>query len=259
MSIIFANYLSDPATYSMESIVFFFRDTMVFVYAIGFFVFWIIFRCMIIFNESNTNLEFFSKYSKGYYYFNKLHYYASGMKHFTVLEIVWTIIPALILIIIGIPSFSLLYFIEEFTDPELILRVEGHQWYWHYQLKGSSPCFPDEDTSFDSYMVPSDSLKLGQLRLLEVDKKVILPINTHIQMVGTSVDVIHCWTVPSLGFKVDCCPGRLNESMFYIRRIGVFYGQCSEICGMNHAFMPIAVRAATPIDFVLFNEFGIHN
>jgi cytochrome c oxidase subunit 2 len=132
--------------------------------------------------------------------------------------------------------------------------VEGHQWYWHYYVKGSSKYFSFIDQSYDSYMVPTDALKLGQLRLLEVDKRIILPTKTHIQVVATSVDVLHCWSVPSLGIKLDSCPGRLNESMIYIRREGVFYGQCSEICGMNHAFMPIVVKAVSPDDFIVLGN-----
>ena len=247
MYFIFFDYLSDPVTYSMESIVFFFLDTMTFVYIIGFFVSWIIFRCIWIFYEKkNLILINTNKYSIGNFFFNKIYFYAKGIKHYSNLEIFWTIFPALILIVIGIPSFSLLYFLEEFSSPHLVLRVEGHQWYWHYQLKGSAPYFSEKDFSFDSYMIPSESLKIGQLRLLEVDKKIILPINTHIQVVSTSIDVIHSWSVPALGIKLDCCPGRLNESMIYMRREGVFYGQCSEICGMNHAFMPIPLMTFYP-------------
>jgi cytochrome c oxidase subunit 2 len=106
-------------------------------------------------------------------------------------------------------------------------------------------------------MIPSDSLKLGQLRLLEVDNKLVLPTNTQIQVITSSVDVLHCWSVPALGMKLDCCPGRLNETMLFIRRPGIFYGQCSEICGMNHAFMPIVVNSLKPLDYIIVNELGI--
>jgi heme/copper-type cytochrome/quinol oxidase subunit 2 len=106
-------------------------------------------------------------------------------------------------------------------------------------------------------MIPQDSLKLGQLRLLEVDNKVVLPTNTHIQVITSSVDVLHCWSVPALGMKLDCCPGRLNETMLYIRRPGIFYGQCSEICGMNHAFMPIVVNTLKPLDYIITDSLGI--
>merc|ERR1712124_244389 len=168
---------------------------------IGFFVFWVIFRCIAIFyNPSNLT-------------FKQVGFYAKGIKHYSNVEFIWTIIPALILVIIDIPSIS--------------LRVEGHQWYWHYNIKQLPPINLEEtDCLFDSYMIPSDSLKLGQLRLLEVDNKVVLPTNTHIQVITSSVDVLHCWSVPALGMKLDCCPGRLNETMLYIRRPGIFYGQC---------------------------------
>merc|ERR1711937_136661 len=232
----FSQYLPDPATYSMEAIIFFFQDTITFINIIGFFVFWVIFRCIAIFyNPSNLTL-----------------------KTYTNVEFIWTVIPALILIVIGIPSFSLLYFIEQFAEPHIILRVEGHQWYWHYNIKQLPPINLEEtDQLFDSYMIPSDSLKLGQLRLLEVDNKVVLPTNTHIQVITSSVDVLHCWSVPALGMKLDCCPGRLNETMLYIRRPGIFYGQCSEICGMNHAFMPIVVNSLKPLDYIITNHLNI--
>jgi cytochrome c oxidase subunit 2 len=223
--ITFSQSLPDPATYSMEAIIFFFRDTIAFVYVIGFFVFWIIFRCIVIFYKPNNYLlsKNSSRYQIGNFFFNKIGYYAKGIKHYSNVEFIWTIIPALILVIIGIPSFSLLYFIEQFSEPHIILRVEGHQWYWHYNIKQLPPLnFEATDLAFDSYMIPSDSLKLGQLRLLEVDTKVVLPIKTHIQVLTSSVDVLHCWSVPALGMKLDCCPGRLNETMLYIRRSGIF-------------------------------------
>jgi len=254
MFTIFTYYLSDPATYTMESIVFFFRDTLGIIYGIGFFVFWVLFRCIGLFlNQHRSILN--TRYRTGRYFFRKMYFYTIGVKHYANLEFIWTVVPALVLIIVGIPSFSLLYFIEEYADPQLVLKAEGHQWYWHYHLKGSDPYLPDVDTSFDSYMIPTESLKSGQLRLLEVDRKLCLPINMHIQVIATSVDVLHCWGVPSLGIKLDCCPGRLNESMLYLRRTGVFYGQCSEICGMNHAFMPIVVRAQTPFNFIWFDGY----
>lgn len=248
----FHQYLPDPATYSMEAIIFFFRDTIAFVYVIGFFVFWIIFRCIIIFyNRDNYILKTYTKYEIGDFFFKKIGFYAKGIKHFSNVEFIWTVIPALILVIIGIPSFSLLYFIEQFSEPHIILRVEGHQWYWHYNLKQLPPINLEETNYlFDSYMIPSDSLKLGQLRLLEVDNKVLLPTNTHIQVITSSVDVLHCWSVPALGMKLDCCPGRLNETMLFIRRPGIFYGQCSEICGINHGFMPIVVKSVSISEYL---------
>lgn len=248
---LYSQFLADPASPSMEAIIFFFQDTLSFVYVIGFFVFWILFRCIWIFYDKNKySLDF-----TGEYYFSNISFYAKGIKHFPNIEFIWTIIPALILIIIGIPSFSLLYFVEQFKEPTIVLRVEGHQWYWHYHLHEVTPGI-DCDYSFDSYMVSEDLLKLGQLRLLEVDTKLILPIDTHLQVITASVDVLHCWSVPALGVKLDCCPGRLNETALLIKRLGIFYGQCSEICGMNHAFMPIVVKSVTMSNYVsdtLFN------
>jgi heme/copper-type cytochrome/quinol oxidase subunit 2 len=258
--IIFSQYLPDPATYSMEAIIYFFRDTISFVYVIGFFVFWVIFRSVAIFyNKGNYTLYDYTKYELGNFFFKKISFYAKGVKHFPNVEFIWTVIPALILVVIGIPSFSLLYFIEQFAEPHIILRVEGHQWYWHYNLKQLPP-INNESTEyfFDSYMIPSDALKVGQLRLLEVDTKLTLPTMTHIQVITSSVDVLHCWSVPSLGMKLDCCPGRLNETMLFIKRSGIYYGQCSEICGMNHAFMPIVVNCLQPLDFVIINELGLN-
>lgn len=251
----FSNYLNDPVTFSMEGIVFFFRDTMSVVYIIGFFVGCIIFRCIYIFYDNElTYVELRERCVFGNFVLTRILHYAQGIKHYTTLEIVWTLVPAAILLIIAVPSFSLLYFLEEFIEPQLILKVEGHQWYWHYNLKGSSEFLPNIDESLDSYLIPSDNLKLGQLRLLEVDNRLILPTNTHIQVVATSVDVIHSWSVPSLGIKLDSCPGRLNESMLYLRYEGIFYGQCSEICGMNHAFMPIVINAISKDNFILLNK-----
>jgi len=250
-----STYLKDPATFSMEGLVFFFKDTMTFVYVIGFFVLWVLFRCISIFYDpKNYTLGKRYYFVPGNYYFKIISDYSKGIKHYTTLEVIWTIIPALILVVIAIPSFGLLYFLEEFVEPHLLLKVEGHQWYWHYYVKGTSKYFNFINESFDSYMVPTESLKLGQLRLLEVDKRILLPTNTHIQVVSTSVDVLHCWSVPSLGIKLDSCPGRLNESMIFIRREGIFYGQCSEICGMNHAFMPIVVKAIPSDDFIILSK-----
>jgi cytochrome c oxidase subunit 2 len=130
------------------------------------------------------------------------------------------------------------------VDPAITLKVIGHQWYWSYEYSDYVNV-DGESIDFDSYMVPTDELEPGQLRLLEVDNRVVLPTNTHIRVLVTAADVIHCWAVPSLGVKVDCVPGRLNQAGLFIQREGVFYGQCSEICGVNHGFMPIVVEAVS--------------
>ena len=140
---------------------------------------------------------------------------------------------------------------DEVVDPAITLKVIGHQWYWSYEYSD----YADQDGStinFDSYMIPTADLEVGQLRLLEVDEKVVVPANTHVRVIITSADVIHSWAVPSLGVKLDAVPGRLNQTGFLANRSGIFYGQCSEICGANHAFMPIVVEAVSLDEYCLY-------
>jgi len=169
-----------------------------------------------------------------------------NITHGVVLEIIWTILPVFVLVGIAIPSFALLYSIDEIIDPTLTIKVIGHQWYWSYEYTD----YENNKVLFDSYMVPENDLQLGDLRLLEVDRKVWLPINTHIRVLVTANDVLHCWAMPSFGVKMDAVPGRLNQICLYIKREGIFYGQCSELCGVNHGFMPIVVKA---VPVTLFN------
>nr|YP_010241793.1 cytochrome c oxidase subunit II [Xenophora japonica]QTI82481.1 cytochrome c oxidase subunit II [Xenophora japonica] len=153
------------------------------------------------------------------------------------IETIWTIIPAVILIFLALPSLRLLYLLDEVGDCNLTLKSIGHQWYWSYEYSDFL------SIEFDSYMIPTNELESGDFRLLEVDHRVVLPTETDIRVLVTSADVIHSWTVPSLGIKADAIPGRLNQLSFFIKYPGVFYGQCSEICGANHSFMPIVVEA----------------
>jgi heme/copper-type cytochrome/quinol oxidase subunit 2 len=134
-------------------------------------------------------------------------------------------------------------------DPAITIKAIGHQWYWSYEYSDYYNS-NDESIEFDSIMVPTDDLKIGQLRLLEVDNRVVVPTNTHIRVIVTADDVIHCWAVPSLGVKMDGYPGRLNQTSMFIKREGVYYGQCSEICGVNHGFMPIVVEAVSLDDYI---------
>lgn len=161
-----------------------------------------------------------------------------NFSHSHDLEIGWTVIPAGILLFLALPSFSLLYSLDESINALLTLRVIGHQWYWSYE-------YEDENfglaLDYDSYMINHNDLKAGMFRCLEVDNRVFLPINTHINVLVTSSDVLHSWAVPSLGVKLDACPGRISEISLYAQRCSTFYGQCSEICGINHGFMPIVV------------------
>nr|AYE40292.1 cytochrome c oxidase subunit 2 [Daphnia magna] len=161
-----------------------------------------------------------------------------------MIEIIWTVLPAVILIILALPSLRLLYLIDETTEPSLTLKTVGHQWYWSYEYSDFN------DIEFDSYMTPTNILQPQEFRLLEVDNRVILPYLTQIRLLVTAADVIHSWTIPSLGIKADAVPGRLNQLNVFFNRPGVFYGQCSEICGANHSFMPISVEAITPTDFL---------
>lgn len=166
----------------------------------------------------------------------------STTSHNIFIEIVWTVIPVIILTIIAFPSIKILHFMEKRFDPELTLKVVGHQWYWEYE-------YPDHDFSFDSYIIKDEDLKPGQLRLFEVDNRVIVPIETNVKVLLTSYDVIHSWAVPSLGLKTDAVPGRITETWFRITKPGIYYGQCSEICGVGHGFMPIAVQAVSKPEF----------
>nr|YP_010463764.1 cytochrome c oxidase subunit II [Lophogaster typicus]UUL70713.1 cytochrome c oxidase subunit II [Lophogaster typicus] len=153
------------------------------------------------------------------------------------IEVIWTVFPGVILIFIAFPSLYLLYFMEELDNPMLTLKVLGHQWYWSYEYSDI------KDLNFDSYMIPSEDLKDDEFRLLEVDNRMVVPYNVGIRVFIGSTDVIHSWTVGGLGLKVDAVPGRLNQLMMYINRPGLFYGQCSEICGVKHSFMPIVLES----------------
>jgi cytochrome c oxidase subunit 2 len=168
--------------------------------------------------------------------------------HNTVLEVAWTAIPVLILVAIAIPSFKLLYFGDRTHDAEMTLKVVGHQWYWSYE-------YPDHgDLKFDSYMIPESDIKPGQRRLLEVDNRVVVPAGTNIRLLFAGSDVIHSWFVPSLGVQIYAMPGRLNESWVNVTKPGIYYGQCNQICGINHAYMPIAVEALSKEDFARWVE-----
>jgi cytochrome c oxidase subunit 2 len=159
--------------------------------------------------------------------------------HNTVLEVAWTVLPVVILVVIAVPSFKVLYFMEKTEAADMTLKVVGHQWYWEYQ-------YPDhEDLTFSSYMVPDEDIQPGQHRLLETDNRIVLPVDSNIRIIITAGDVLHSWAMPALGVKKDAIPGRLNETWARIDREGVYYGQCSEICGTNHGYMPITIEAVS--------------
>jgi cytochrome c oxidase subunit 2 len=187
--------------------------------------------------------------------FNPIHHSNSErtFSHSTNLEVFWTIVPALLLVTIAYPSFSLLYALDDLTVPSLTIKIIGHQWYWTYEYNSFNTSF-----AFDSYILNSYEYGSGQLRLLETDNRLTLPIKTHIRLLITSADVLHSWTIPSFGIKVDACPGRLNQATLFIKRPGLYFGQCSEICGINHGFMPIVVLASNDNSF-FFNSFEKEN
>ena len=267
--------------------------------------------------KSYTIVNIYQTYTLNVYYWMQIYFnLRSGIQNFThstIIEIVWTIIPSLILVCIGIPSFILLYAMDEIIEPTIIVKCIGHQWYWSYEIELSTlqldiyyrdsfkefvtlnnddwsnvamsyydviseefesniiiqiviekfhsfffkptddiyskTKFVTNHVNFNSYMVPEDELSKGAPRLLEVDNALYLPAKTHVDLLVTANDVIHCWTVPSFGIKMDAVPGRINHASLFIERTGTFYGQCSEICGVNHGFMPIKVVSVDAADY----------
>nr|QHD19767.1 cytochrome c oxidase subunit II [Rodolia quadrimaculata] len=161
-----------------------------------------------------------------------------------MLELVWTFLPALMLIFIALPSLKLIYLIDEVRNPLITIKTLGHQWYWSYEYSDFN------NIEFDSYMIPSSDLKNFNFRLIETDNRIVLPYETQIRLLTSSTDVIHSWTIPSIGIKMDASPGRLNQSSFTLSRTGIFFGQCSEICGTNHSFMPICLESISKSSFI---------
>nr|YP_010957280.1 cytochrome c oxidase subunit II [Albatrossia pectoralis]WMY90581.1 cytochrome c oxidase subunit II [Albatrossia pectoralis] len=160
------------------------------------------------------------------------------------IEIIWTVLPAVILILIALPSLRILYLMDEVNNPHLTVKAVGHQWYWSYEYTDYN------DLGFDAYMIPTQDLLPGEFRLLETDYRVVLPVNSPIRVLTSAEDVLHSWAVPALGVKMDAVPGRLNQMTFINTRPGVFYGQCSEICGANHSFMPIVLEVVPLKEFI---------
>ena len=218
----------DAATKIMDNIIDLHHDIMFFLVLISVFVLYILFRIVFAFRVANTKTA-----------------RTLTLQHNTEIEVIWTLVPALIVTLIALPSYVLIYNMDELIEPKITLKVVGHQWYWSYEYSDiTKEDLDEEGIAFDSYMVPVDDLAPeGAFRLLEVDNRVILPIHASIRFLITSSDVLHSWAIPSLGVKVDACPGRLNQVGININRVGVFYGQCSEICGVNHSFMPIAIES----------------
>uniref|UniRef100_A0AB39A6M5 Cytochrome c oxidase subunit 2 n=1 Tax=Demicryptochironomus minus TaxID=3231393 RepID=A0AB39A6M5_9DIPT len=181
-------------------------------------------------------------YLMGTLFFNKLN--NRFLLHGQTIEIIWTVLPAIILLFIAFPSLRILYLLDEVNSPSISLKTIGHQWYWSYEYSDFS------GIEFDSYMIPQNEMNLNTFRLLDVDNRIVLPINNQIRILVTATDVLHSWTVPSLGVKIDANPGRLNQTNFFINRPGLYFGQCSEICGANHSFMPIVIESV-PTNFFI--------
>lgn len=161
-----------------------------------------------------------------------------------LIETIWTILPALILILIALPSLRILYILDEIYNPLLTVKTIGHQWYWTYEYSDY------KNIEFDSYIIPKNELNTYNFRLLDVNNRLTIPFDSQIRIITTSTDVIHSWTIPSLGVKIDRTPGRLNQTNFIINRTGLLFGQCSEICGANHRFIPIVIESVSTNSFL---------
>jgi len=231
----------DPATHIMNSLIDFHHDIMAFLIFIILFVLWFIVKTSIIYHKEPFKT------------IGPVFNFRSNITHNIFLEYVWTIVPGAILISIAIPSFVILYSSSEPTgEPSMSVKIVGHQWYWSYEFDDFRRIKNKFGIKFDSRMLNSEELTLGAFRLLEVDNRLRFPLNHLIRLLVTSDDVIHSWTVPSLGFKMDAVPGRLNEGFIKIIRTGVYYGQCSEICGIKHPFMPVVLEVVPSLrDFLV--------
>lgn len=224
-----------PASPIMEGIIDLHHDIMFFLVLISIFVLYLLVAIIALFSEKENDTR-----------------NTSTVSHHTVLEIIWTVIPTIILVFIAIPSLALLYSMDELQKPSVTLKVIGRQWYWSYEytdaLESSWVNAEVNDLVFDSYM--NQDIEAGFLRLLQTDNDIYLPTHQSIRVLVTSSDVIHSWAIPALGVKVDACPGRLNQVSLFISRVGYYFGQCSELCGLNHAFMPISLLA-TPFEIYI--------
>nr|ALO77338.1 cytochrome c oxidase subunit 2 [Chirotenon longimanus] len=212
--------LQDSVSPMMEQLIFFHDHTLL-----------ILIMITILVGQLMINL-FFNKFSHRFLLENQM------------IEIIWTVLPAITLIFIALPSLRLIYILDEMNNPSLTVKSLGHQWYWSYEYSDF------KNIEFDSYMIPSNEIKNFNFRLLDVDNRMAIPFKSQIRIMVSSLDVIHSWTVPSIGVKMDATPSRLNQSAFLISRPGLFYGQCSEICGANHSFMPIVIESISPKFFI---------
>nr|YP_011010500.1 cytochrome c oxidase subunit 2 [Halovelia heron]WPW47128.1 cytochrome c oxidase subunit 2 [Halovelia heron] len=212
--------LQDANSPIMEQLIFFHDNTMIILLAITTMIAWIMMKMI-----SNKMINRF-------------------MMENQTIEIIWTIIPAMILMLIALPSLRILYMMDEIKSPSITIKSIGHQWYWSYEYSDF------KNIEFDSYMKPTNETMNNEFRLLETDNHIILPMNNQIRILVTATDVLHSWTIPSMGVKIDAIPGRLNQSSMFMNRPGIMYGQCSEICGANHSFMPITIESVPTKQFI---------
>lgn len=222
-----------PATKTMDNIVDLHNDIFSIMIIIAAVIFYMVLQIIWKFNSENIK--------------TKRNF---AFTHHTSLEVIWTIIPMVILMLFLIPSFVLLYGMDELHDSQITLKIIGRQWYWTYEYTKTDEENNKIDVNFDSYLIPDSDLPFGAFRLLEVDNRVKLPAEIQTRLLITASDVLHSWAVPSFGIKMDACPGRLNQTNLFINRLGVFYGQCSELCGVNHGFMPIVVESTTVKNYI---------
>ena len=220
--------LQPAATPTMELISAFHTELLWICIAISVFVLVLLLICIFKFNEKANPVP--AKWS-----------------HNTLIEVIWTAVPVLVLVAIAIPSYKLLYFQDRTTEAEMTLKIIGNQWFWSYE-------YPDSEISFDALAIPDDQIKPGQHRMLETDNHVIVPQDTNIRLLFTANDVIHAWTVPAFGVKLDNVPGRTNETWMRVTKPGRYYGQCSELCGVDHSFMPIVVDVVSKAEFAAWQE-----
>lgn len=213
----------NPASPVMERMISFHNLLLWIITAISLFVLALLLICVFRFNERSNPVP--AKWS-----------------HNTLIEVIWTAVPVLILVLIAVPSYRLLYFQDRTDKADMTLKIIGNQWFWSYE-------YPDNDISFDALAIPDDQIKPGQHRLLETDNHVILPLNENVRLLMTANDVIHSWAMPAFGVKLDNVPGRTNETWVRPTKLGRFYGQCSELCGVDHSFMPIVVDVVSKQDF----------
>nr|YP_010219081.1 cytochrome c oxidase subunit II [Metrocoris esakii]UBY46234.1 cytochrome c oxidase subunit II [Metrocoris esakii] len=204
----------------MEQLIFFHDDTMIILIMITTLIAWIMIKML--FNKKINRF----------------------MMENQMIEIIWTILPTMILILIALPSLRILYMMDETKNPTITIKAIGHQWYWSYEYSDF------KNIEFESYMKPTNEIMKNEFRLLETDNRIVLPINNQIRILVTATDVLHSWTIPSMGIKIDAIPGRLNQGSMFINRPGLMYGQCSEICGANHSFMPITIESVTTKKFI---------